>query len=49
MTGDMLTSGGLRKVSLEWFIVCIRPSECRNYVEQGLVLILVVLFMVEVQ
>ena len=49
MTGDMLISGGLCKVSLEWFIVCLRPSECVNYDEQSLVLTLAFLFMVEVQ
>ena len=49
MTGDMLISGGLCKVSLELLLVCLRPSECIDNVEQGLVLTLVLLFMVEVQ
>ena len=49
MTGDMLISGGLCKVSLERLLVCIRPPECINCVEQSLVLTLVFLFMVEVQ
>ena len=49
MTGDMLISGGLCKVSLERLLVCLRPSECIDDVEQSLVLTLVLLFMVEVQ
>ena len=49
MTGDMLISGGLCKVSLERLLVCLRPFECINYVEQSLVLTLTLLFMVEVQ
>ena len=49
MTGDMLISGGLCKVSLERLLASLRPSECINYVEQSLVLTLVFLFMVEMQ
>ena len=49
MTGDMLISGGLCKVSLERLLVCLRPSECIDDVEQSLVLTLLFLFMVEVQ
>ena len=45
----MLISGGLCKVSLEWLLASLRPSECINYVDRGLVLTLVFLFMVEVQ
>ena len=48
MTGDMLISGGLCKFSLE-LLVCLRPPECKNYVEQSLVLTFVFLFKVEVQ
>ena len=45
----MLISDGLCKVSVEWLLVCLRPSECTNYVEWSLVLALMFLFMVEVQ
>ena len=45
----MLISDGLCKVFLERLLVCLRPPECINYVEQSLLLILEFLFMVEVQ
>ena len=35
------------KMSLEWLLVCLHPSECIHYVEQGLVFTLPFLFMVE--
>ena len=49
MTKDMLISVGLRKVSLERSLACLRPSECIIYVKQSVVLTLAVLFVVEVQ
>ena len=46
---DMLMSDGQCEVFLQRLLVCRRPSECINYVEQGLVLTLAVSFMAEVQ